>query len=56
MTKTNNIYVKEDLVILRDEIQKQAFDSNGRVLNYHLAEVVYKINSCLYNGYKYNEV
>ena len=46
-----NERVQEDLARLRDELGERAFDKTGLVKNAVLAEVVYKINSCLYKGY-----
>ena len=40
-------YVKN----LRDELTARAFDTNGNVKDSTLAEVVWKINSCLYSEY-----
>jgi len=37
------------LFSLRQDIALDAFYPDGRVLNSALAEVVWKINSCLYN-------
>ena len=50
MTKLNDC-VAEDLIKLRDELMVRAFDGSGVVLNTTLAEVVFKINSCLFKGY-----
>ncbi len=47
----NNPHVVEDLTRLRDELQPRGFDSNGVVTDSTIAEVVWKINSCLYKGY-----
>jgi len=41
----------KDLICLRDELAKRAFDEDGIVTNSNLAEVVWKINSCLGCGY-----
>lgn len=41
----------EDLTRLRDELQPRGFDSNGAVKDSTIAEIVWKINSCLYKGY-----
>lgn len=41
----------EDLTRLRDELQFRGFDSNGAVKDITFAEIVWKINSCLYRGY-----
>jgi hypothetical protein len=46
-----NERIKEDLTRLRDELIERAFDKTGFVKDSTLAEVVYKINSCLYKGY-----
>lgn len=46
-----NERINEDLTRLRNELSKRAFDSVGNVKDSTLAEVVYKINSCLYKGY-----
>jgi methyltransferase-like protein len=51
-----NEHVVEDLTRLRDELAKRAFDQNGRTLDSTLAEVVFKINSCLFKGYPRREV
>jgi len=50
-TKPINTNIVEDLIRLRDELGARAFTMGGRVQNDNLAEVVYKINSCLYKGY-----
>jgi hypothetical protein len=42
----------EDLVRLRDEFMPSAFNEHGVVLNSTMAEVVWKINSVLFKGYK----
>jgi hypothetical protein len=47
-----NPKVVEDLLKLRDELAVRAFDGDGYVIIPTLAEVVYKINSCLFRGYK----
>lgn len=36
---------------LRDELVKQAFDMRGQVQDPKLAEIVYKLNSCLKQKY-----
>jgi hypothetical protein len=41
----------EDLIRLRDELVLRAFDEKTYVKDAQLAEVVFKINSCLYRGY-----
>ena len=41
----------EDLTRLRGELQPRGFDSNGAVKDSTIAEIVWKINSCLYHGY-----
>ena len=46
-----NAHVHGDLTVLRDELATRAFDEFGRVKDSTLAEVVWKINSCLYQGY-----
>jgi hypothetical protein len=45
-----NPKIYEDLVRLRDELVKDAFHFNS-VKDQKMAEVVFKINSCLYKGY-----
>lgn len=47
---TNSCLV-EDITRLRDELQFRGFDSNGAVKDITFAEIVWKINSCLYKGY-----
>ena len=48
----NEQHIVEDLTRLRDELKLRAFSKDFHaVLNYDLAEVVYKINSCLGKGY-----
>ena len=47
---TNSCLV-EDITRLRDELQFRGFDSNGSVKDITFAEIVWKINSCLYKGY-----
>ena len=45
--------VRESLLILRDELVAMAFcPVTKRPLDTSLAEAVFKINSCLYRGYK----
>jgi len=53
-----NPYINEDLTRLRDELAKQAFDTNGKAKDSALAVVVFKINSCLFKGYprRFSEV
>jgi hypothetical protein len=46
-----NELIKNDLIRLRDELYPRAFDENGAVKDSTLAEVVFKINSCLGKGY-----
>jgi len=46
-----NERIREDLTRLRDELIPRAFDENGVWKDSTLAEVVFKINSCLYKGY-----
>lgn len=41
----------EDLTRLRDELQHRGFDSNGTVKDITIAEIVWKIDSCLHTGY-----
>ena len=43
--------IKQDLTRLRDELALRAFTETGTVKNSTLAEVVFKINSCLGRGY-----
>lgn len=50
MIQTNENIV-EDLTRLRDELIGRAYNSDGLVKDTTLAEVVLKINSCLYKGY-----
>ena len=49
--KPHNEFIVEDLTRLRGELAVRAFDGDGIVKNCQLAEVVWKINSCLYRGY-----
>ena len=51
-----NEYIVEDLIRLRDELDQRAFYPDNKVSDGTLAEVVYKINSCLYKGYPRREV
>lgn len=51
-----NEHIREDLIRLRDELSPRAFDDSGTVKNSTLAEVVWKINSCLFKGYPGREV
>lgn len=51
-----NEHIVEDLIRLRDELDQRAFYSNNKVRDSNLAEVVYKINSCLYKGYPRREI
>ena len=46
-----NEHIAEDLMRLRDELSPRAFETNGRVKDSTLAEVVWKLNSCLFKGY-----
>lgn len=46
-----NDHIAEDVTRLRDELAARAFNTNGEVKDAALAEVVYKINSCLFKGY-----
>ena len=46
-----NTQINTDLIRLRDELAARAFDCDGHVKDNKLAEVVWKINSCLYQGY-----
>lgn len=46
-----NPNIHQDLTRLRDELVRRAFDQQGRPLDATLAEVVFKINSCLGEGY-----
>lgn len=48
MTNPNMV---EDLTRLRDELQPRGFDFSGAVKDLTIAEIVWKINSCLYKGY-----
>lgn len=41
----------EDLIRLRDELVPRAFEEQFLVKDAQLAEVFFKINSCLYRGY-----
>ena len=49
--KADNEHIREDVIRLRDELLTRAFNDRGVTINSDLAEVVWKINSCLYNGY-----
>lgn len=40
--------IVENLIALRDRLSPRAFNSTGTAINADLAEVVFKINSCLY--------
>jgi hypothetical protein len=46
-----NEHIHEDLLRLRDELVPRAFFADNTVKNAELAEVVWKINSCLFRGY-----
>jgi hypothetical protein len=46
-----NERIEQDLTRLRDELQPRAFTETGAVKDSTLAEVVFKINSCLGKGY-----
>ena len=46
-----NEHIVEDLTRLRDELAVRAFTEEGRTKDSALAEVVFKINSCLGKGY-----
>ena len=46
-----NTHIVEDVTYLRDELVKRAFDPTGKVKDTKLAEVVWKLNSCLGKGY-----
>lgn len=46
-----NKHIIEDLIRLRDEIEPRAFNSKGICHNSDLAEIYFKINSCLFKGY-----
>ena len=50
-----NELIKQDLTRLRDELLPRAFTESGEVKNSILAEVVFKINSCLGKGYPWRE-
>ena len=52
----NEANVVKSLLNLRDELTNRAFYSSGQVRDASMAEVVWKINSCLYRGYKLEEV
>lgn len=45
-----NEHIEEDLTRLRDELLPRAFEF-GRVKDATIAEIVFKINSCLGKGY-----
>ncbi len=51
-----NEHIVEDLTRLRDELMSRAFTSEGRSKDSTLAEVVLKINSCLFKGYPRRKV
>lgn len=51
MNERINKNIAEDLIRLRDELVIRAFSENGAAKDSTLAEVVFKINSCLYKGY-----
>jgi len=44
--------IVQSLINLRDELSVEAFDQEGRAKNPALAVAVFKINSCLFRGYK----
>ena len=44
--------IVQSLINLRDELSAEAFDQDGYAKNTALATAVWKINSCLYRGYK----
>ena len=44
-------HIKEDLTRLRNEFIPRAFNADGSTKDSTLAEVVFKINSCLGKGY-----
>jgi hypothetical protein len=46
-----NDELRQDVLRLKDELSKRAFDGNQEVKNSDLAEVVWKLNSCLGQGY-----
>lgn len=46
-----NLHILEDLTRLRDELASRAFLPSGQVKEAVLAEIVLKINSCLFKGY-----
>lgn len=50
-----NERIEQDLTRLRDELHPRAFTETGEVENPTLAEVVFKINSCLGKGYPRRE-
>ena len=51
-----NECIREDLLRLRDDLSIRAFKTNGEVKDSTLAEVVFKLNSCLFKGYPRREV
>ena len=51
-----NPHIVEDLARLRDELKSRAFAPDGSVRDSTLAEVVFKINSCLCKGYPRRQV
>lgn len=48
---THNEHIVEDLTRLRDELMMLAFSARGVVKDPTVAEIVFKINSCLFKGY-----
>ena len=50
-----NKFIEQDLTRLRDELLIRAFTETGTVKDSTLAEVVFKINSCLNKGYPRRE-
>jgi hypothetical protein len=44
--------VVKSMLNLRDELTNRAFFKDGSVRDTGLAEVVWKLNACLYRGYK----
>lgn len=49
--KAINEHIHEDLLRLRDELALKAFGPDHKVIDSDKAEIVFKINSCLYLGY-----
>lgn len=49
--KPHNKFIIEDLTRLRDELKLKGFNPDNSVRDANIAEIVFKINSCLFSGY-----